>query len=152
MTGATTGKTGIGVVLQVGDGESPPVFASVANVTNMEVGGITLNMIDATHLGSPDFYSEFLPGLKTSQPWTATIQWDPSDPTQSGDSGLRKYVEDRTKVTLRVDPSAVGIDEGFEADGYVQELGNVTVSPEAVMTMSFNFQPTGRVRIVDVSE
>src|SRR3546814_3460259 len=89
MPQKSTGKAGIGVTLQRGDGSSPEVYATMANVTQISAGGVTVNMIDATHLDSPDFYAEFIPGLKTADEWTATIQWDPSDPTQNGTTGLR---------------------------------------------------------------
>ncbi len=140
----TTGKAGIGVVLKISDMESPPVFATVSNVSNLEAGGRTLNTIDATHLSSPNYYQEFIAGLKTAQAWTATIQWDPSDPTLSDASGLGKHLEDRTEVTLRIDFSGVGIKKALEATGIVSELGNISISPEVIMSQSFNFQPSGK--------
>lgn len=149
MPQATTGKTGIGVVMQVGDGASPEVFATVANVTNLSAGGVSVNMVDATHLDSPNFYAEFLPGLKTADEWTFTLQWDPSDPTQNGTTGLRKFLEDRELKTFKVNTAAIGLDVSLEADCYVSQLGNIEIAPDAVMTQQCTLRPSGAPREVD---
>jgi len=146
MSAATTGKTGIGVLLKMGDGESPEVMTTVANVTQMSVGGVTVNMADATHLDSPNFYTEFLPALKTAEEWTLTLQWDPTHATHDATTGLRKKMEDRTLTTFQVDPGAIGLATGFEADCYVSNLGNVDVSPQEVMTQSCTLRPSGKPR------
>lgn len=143
MPQASSGKAGIGVVFQVGDGGSPETFATVANCTNLSAGGVSVNMIDATHLDSPDFYAEFLPGLKTAEEWSFSLQWDPSDPTQNGTTGLRKLLEDRTLTTFRVDTSAIGLAVSLECDAYVSQLGNIEISPEAVMTQQCTLRPSG---------
>lgn len=139
----SSAKAGIGVVLQRGNGASPEVFATIANVSQISAGGVTVNMIDATHLDSPDFYSEFIPGLKTADEWTATIGWDPSDPTQNGTTGLRKQMEDRTSSVFRMNTSAIGLTESLYAECYVSQLGNIEITPEGLMTQSLTLRPTG---------
>lgn len=148
---ASTGKAGIGVSLQLSDMESPPTFATVANVTNLEAGGRTLNTIDATHLASPDFYQEFIAGLKSAAAWTGTIQWDSDDATLDDSTGLGSYLESRELVTLRINFSAIGVDKALEADGLVSELGNLTISPEAIITQTFGFTPSGKPRLVAIT-
>lgn len=143
---ASTGKTGIGALLQVSDGQSPETWATVANVTNLSVGGATLNMVDATHLNSPDYYMEQIPGLKTSAPWTGTVQWDPTDATLGAATGMAKYLEDRTLETFRLNAFQIGITTALVCDAYVSELGNIEVSPEGIMSRSFTLTPTGKVR------
>lgn len=144
----STGKAGIGVALKLSDMESPPTFATVANVTNLEAGGRTLNTIDATHLASPDFYQEFIAGLKTATAWTGTIQWDPSDPSLDDSTGLGKHLEDRDEVTLRIDFTGIGIQKALEATGLVSELGNMTISAESIITQTFGFTPSGKPVLV----
>ena len=143
MPQKSTGKAGIGVILQRGDGASPEAFATIANVTQISAGGVTVNMIDATHLDSPNFYSEFIPGLKTADEWTATIQWDPSDPTQNGTTGLRKQLEDRVSRTFRMNTTAIGLTESLYAECYVSQLGNIEITPEGIMTQQLTLRPTG---------
>lgn len=147
----SSGRSGIGVALQISDMDSPPNWATVANVTNLEAGGRTLNTIDATHLASPDYYQEFIAGLKSSQAWSGTIQWDPSDKSLDDSTGLGYYLESREEITLRINFAGVGINSALEADGLVTELGNITISPEAIMTQSFGFQPSGKPRFVSIS-
>ncbi|MER9768871.1 hypothetical protein NKJ09_22725 [Mesorhizobium sp. M0189] len=148
---ASTGKTGIGALLQVGDGESPMVFATVANVTQLSIGGVTLNMVDSTHLNSPDFYMEQKPGLKKAVDWTGTIQWDPTDPTTGSATGLTKFLEDRSLETFRFNAFQLGITTALEVDANVSSLGNIEVSPEGLMTRPFTLSPSGKVREVTVS-
>lgn len=142
---ATSGKTGIGVLLKLGDGASPEVFATVANVTNLNAGGVSLGTVDATHLDSPNYYEEFLATLKTSEVWTFTLQWDPTNATHDGTTGLRKKLEDRALCNMQVNPFAIGLAKGFAATGYVTQLGNVQISPTGVMTQEAQFRPTGKV-------
>ena len=146
MPKKSTGKAGIGVILQRGNGASPEVFATVANVTTLSAAGVTVNMIDATHLDSPDFYAEFIPGLKTASEWTLTIQYDPSDPTLNGTTGMRKQMEDRTISTYKINTQAIDLAVSLEADCYVSELGNIEISPEAIMTQSVTLRPSGKPR------
>ena len=148
---ATTGKTGLGVVLKMGDGESPEGFATVANVVSMEVGGVTLELVDATHLNSPDFYREWLSSLKTAQAWNLTVQWDPREATHDGTTGLRKKVEDRLLTTFQIDPTAIGLTLGIEADAFVTELGNISFTADGIMTQTVTMQPTGKPRELDLS-
>ena len=148
---ASTGLTGIGVILQVSDGESPDTWATVANVTQLSVGGATLNLVDATHLNSPDYFSERKPGLKVSSDWTGTIQWDPTDATTGSATGLASFLEARTRETFRLNAFALGITTGLECDAYVSELGNIEVTPEGLMTRSFTLAPDGKVREVLLS-
>lgn len=142
----STGRTGIGVLLKMSADFPGTSFAIVANVTQISAGGVTVNMVDATHLNSPDFYQEFIPALKSSAEWTATIQWDPTDPTHNLTTGLKAVQEARTKRTFQVDPSQIGLSLGFEADCFVSNLGNVEIAPENLMTQQVTLRPSGAVR------
>lgn len=142
---ATTGRTGIGVTLKLGDGASPEVFATVANVTALNAGGVTLGTVEATHLASPNFYEEFLPTLKSAEVWTFTLQWDPSNATHDGTTGLRAKMESRALTNVKVNPYAIGLAKGFAASGYVTQLGNVSITPTGIMTQECQFRPTGQV-------
>lgn len=148
---ASTGKAGIGALLQVSDGASPAVWATVGNVTELNAGGVTINVIDSTHLASPDFYAEKLPGLKTASDWTGTVQFDPTDPTLDSDTGLRKFLEDRSLETFRVNLAALFAGFGIEADAYVTELGNLSVTPEGLVTQSFTLSVKGAPREVVIA-
>lgn len=144
----TTGKAGIGVVLQRDDGSLPQTFVDMINVTNLEAGGVSVNMIDATQLNSPDFYAEFIPGLKTSDEWTMTMQWDPSNPQHSGRSSIRQQMDDRKMMTYRINTLAVGWVVMIEADCYISQLGNISFGPESILTQTVTLRPSGQVRFL----
>lgn len=148
---ASTGKSGLGVTLQISDGAGAPVWATVGNVTALSAGGVTINMLQVTHLASPDFYSESAPGLKTSQNWTGTYQFDDSDPTLDATTGLKKFAEDRTLETFRLNFTNLGLTFGLEVDAYVSELGNIEFGAESIMSQSFTLTPKGAVREITIA-
>jgi predicted secreted protein len=76
---ASTGFTGRGAYLNVGDGGSPEVFAQMANVTTIGVTGRTAEEIDFTHLLSEGGYREFRQGFKDAGTMNLTVHWNPSE-------------------------------------------------------------------------
>lgn len=142
---ASTGKTGIGVVLKVSDAVPATAYATIANVTQVSAGGVTLNMVDATHLDSPSFYAEKIPGLKTADDWTLTIQWDPDDATHSVATGLAKQLEDRVSRYFVLDTNTLGWSEGLKALAFVSNWGAADTTPEGIITRSVTLSVTGAV-------
>lgn len=147
----STGKAGIGMTLQVASDTSPVTWATVGNVTQLSAGGVTVNVQDTTHLGSPDMYRERVPGLKTAEDWTGTVQFDPEDPTLDSSTGMRKFLEDRTLETFRVNMDAVFTGFGIEVDAYVTTLGNIEITPEGLATQSFTLTVKGKPREVSIA-
>lgn len=143
MPVASTGKAGIGVVFKMGDSGSPATFTTIANVTQISAGGVTLNTIDATHLDSPNFYQEFIAGLKSAEEWTFTLQFNPAEATHAGTTGLRAVLEAREYRLFQLNPSAIGMTVGIECRALVSRLGNIEVSPENIMTQACTLRPTG---------
>lgn len=143
MSAASSGRTGIGVQLKYSDGGSPATFVTVANVTQLSAGGITLNTADATQLDSPNFYMENLPTLKKAEEWTFTLQWNPSEVSHAGTSGLRYVLEQRALRQFQMNTSALGMTLGIEIYGYVTSLGNIEVTPDGIMTQSCTITPSG---------
>ena len=146
----STGRAGIGVTLEVSDGADPAAWATVGNVTQISAGGASINMLDATHLASPDMYTEQAPGLKTAAAWTGTVQFDPEDPTLNAETGLRKSLEDRSLENFRLNFGNLGLTFGLECDAYVSELGNIEFGAEALMTQTFSLTLKGKAREVEI--
>src|SRR3546814_16762492 len=86
---------------------------------------------------------EFIPGLKTADEWTATIQWEPSDPSQNGTTGLRGQMEDRELRTFRMNTDAIGRVESLYGDCYAPKLGNLEITREGIMTQAMTLRPSG---------
>lgn len=148
---ASTGKAGLGVTLEISDGEAIPTWATVGNVTSLSAGGVSINMLPTTQLASPDFYAEFTPGIKTSAPWTGTVQFDESDGTLDSTTGMKKFAEDRSLETFRLNFTNLGITFGLEVDAYVSELGNIEFGAESIMSQSFTLTPKGAVREITIA-
>jgi hypothetical protein len=60
---AITARIGYGTTFTVGDGGSPEVFTELAEVTNVTGPAVVRETHDATHMGSPNRYREFVAGL-----------------------------------------------------------------------------------------
>jgi len=81
------GFNGYGSQLMVGDGTSPEEFEAIAFIDTITPGDMTTNMIDRTHLRSPEAHREKLAGLRDSGPFTISGTWVPSHRSQSNTGG-----------------------------------------------------------------
>jgi len=77
-----------GTLLQVGDGQAPEVFTTIAEVT--EIGGpsLALDPLDVTSHTSPGAFREFIGGLLDGGEVTFTINYVPTNATQDATTGL----------------------------------------------------------------
>lgn len=60
----TNARIGYGTLFKSGNGASPEVFATLAEVTNVTPPGFSRDTHDATHEESPEAWREFIAGLK----------------------------------------------------------------------------------------
>jgi predicted secreted protein len=75
----TTAKTGIGILLQRGDGATPTeVFTTLAMVKSIKGPAEEAPTIDVTSLDSTGGYAEFIPGLKSGGTVAADVNLDES--------------------------------------------------------------------------
>lgn len=65
---------GYGTLFQTSDGGSPPIWSSVAEVTDITPPNPSREMIDLSHENGPDEWKESMPGLKT--PGEITIEFN----------------------------------------------------------------------------
>ena len=61
---ATDAAIGYGASFKRGDGASPEVFTALGEVTAINGFELSKDTVDATHMGSPDRYREFISGLR----------------------------------------------------------------------------------------
>lgn len=148
MAQTTKGRAGIGVVFRVQLGSG---YYTVGGVSEMQALGASLGNVDATHLDSPNGYSEFIPVLKRPEQWTFTLQYDENDFAQAKATGLWSKLETRQMIKARLDFSGHNIQKALESDGYVAQMGAITIQPDQIMSRQVTFQPTGRVTVVDLS-
>lgn len=78
----TTAKTGLGLTLQRGAGNTPvETFTTIAMVTAIKGPAEDASVIDVTSLDSTGGYAEFIQGLKTGGQLVADANFDPADAT-----------------------------------------------------------------------
>lgn len=101
---ATTGFTGIGAALKLGDGASPEVFTAIGNITQFGIAQ-QANEVDATHLGSSSGFREFKQGFKEV---TVSFQghFDPDNTTHDDASGLLSLFNSGASNNYKADFSA----------------------------------------------
>lgn len=80
---ATQAKIGHGTLFAVGNGASPEVFVNVAEVTEITPPPVTKDILDATHMESPDGYREYIVGLKDGGEATLAMNFIPGGPGQA---------------------------------------------------------------------
>lgn len=79
---ATTAKTGLGLQLKRGAGNTPTeTFTAIAMVTSLKGPAEEASTIDVTSLDSTGGYAEFIQGLKTGGQLVAEANFDPADAT-----------------------------------------------------------------------
>lgn len=74
-------------------------FTPVAEITNISGPDETLELIDATHMGSPGARREFIPSLLDSGEVTLDLNFLPSDTNQNG---LRQDMNNRVKRNFQI--------------------------------------------------
>lgn len=98
--------------------EGTEAFTTVAEITNISGPGIKLELIDATHMESPDAFREFIPSLLDGTEVSFDLNYLPGDTNQGG---LRDDQLDRAVRNYRI----VWTDEDSSTDqfaGYVTDF------------------------------
>lgn len=91
--------SGFGCLLKRGDGASPEVFSTIAEVTGFSGPGEKLDMIECTHMESPNSYKEYIPSLLDAGEISFDINFLPAHTTQTG---LRSDMTGRTKRNFQI--------------------------------------------------
>jgi hypothetical protein len=81
------GIHGYGAQWLIGDGTSPQNYQAVAYVKTITPGDMTTEVIDITHLRSPEAHREKMAGLRDSGAFAMQCMWAPNDESQSNAGG-----------------------------------------------------------------
>lgn len=101
---ATTGFTGIGAALKLGDAASPEVFNAIGNTTSFDIEQ-TADQVDATHLQSTSGFREYKQGFKAATV-SFEVHFDPDNTTQNDATGLLAVFANGTERNFKADFSA----------------------------------------------
>lgn len=85
-----------GTLLKQGDGASPEVFTTIAQVVSIGGPSLSLDPIDVTNMSSEDGWKEAVGGLLDGGEISLEINYDPAHVTHNASAGLIKDMEDRT--------------------------------------------------------
>lgn len=128
-----------GTLLQVGDGATTEVFATIAKIK--DIGGPGLNR--GTHDASTQTtdWSESVPGLKKGGQITADINFIPTDATHNSTSGLLADFVAGTKRNVRI----IWPDPGTTVWQLAVYIINYepTAPVDGLLTASLTFEVTG---------
>lgn len=135
---------GYGTLLQVEQSPGGGSYVTIAEITNLDYGGVTTNMLDATNMDSPGGLTEEVPGLKKNNMWTFDFNYLPGNATQNnaGTYGLMKLVLAGTLKNARI------VWPNASASSITQAGYFVSVSAKAgvntILGGSGSFQPIGQ--------
>lgn len=132
----TQADVGYGIILKRGDGATPEVFTDFGlELTSITPPGVSRSTQDATHMQSPDGYTELIMGLKTTKPFNAEFNYIPDntqDVIDAIEDGIGNWqIVFRSGATCTV---AAGISD-FAPTG---------LTPDGKMTASGTFSPSGK--------
>lgn len=135
---ATAATAAIGTLIQRStDGVT---YTTIAEVQSFDGPSATLDMIEATHMESPDYYREYIPGLKDGGDLSLSLNYLPSNTTQNV---LQEDLDNRTKQYWKVVwTDAVSSEATFR--GYVTNFGQ-SGSMDGKLDASITIRITGKV-------
>lgn len=143
--------TGYGAQLMVNVGPgSPGTYVAIADVETITPGEMSTNVIEKTHLRSPEAHREKLAGLRDSGPFAIAGNWRPEHGSQSNaggdgftDGGLialwRERKEADFKIVLPV--GSPGIEWPFR--GVVTKFQPGEIAGDAKVGFSAEITPLG---------
>lgn len=141
---ATTGKAGRGTLLQMGDGGSPEVFATVGNVASVNGPNETMTMLDGTHLGSGDFM-EKIAGMKDGGQVSLNVHYDPTNATHDQTTGLKAKFDNKTLTNFRLNFAAIWNSNNLVSFAAFVNLGPISVAPNEIITRETTLEVSGAV-------
>lgn len=122
-----------GSTLQIGDGASPEVFTSIAEITELTPPSMERDDIDVTSNSSSDGYREFIPGMRDGGEVEFTANWLPTNATHDATTGVLSTFNDNAvhnwKIVLPntlATISFAGFVTAFETELPLEEQGKMT--------------------------
>ena len=88
--------------LQIGDGATPEVFTSVAEITELTPPAMSRDEIEVSNNDSPDGYREFKPGWRDGGEVAWKANWLPTNATQDFTTGLGEQFNDNYVHNYRI--------------------------------------------------
>lgn len=112
----TDAQIGYGTVLSFGNGASPELFTALAEVNSLTGPGMSRETPDATHMGSPGGWREFVGGLKDAGEITIECNHLPRNATQDATTGVLAFFASGETKNWRIEfPGSPAVSWEFQA-------------------------------------
>lgn len=98
----TNAIAAFGTLLKIGDGGGPETFTTIAEVTDIDGPKMSLDTADATHHSSPGGWKEYVPTLLDGGEVAFTVNFIPSNATQSYSSGVLRDMANKNKRNFKL--------------------------------------------------
>jgi predicted secreted protein len=99
---ASNAISAFGTLLKIGDGAVSENFTAVAELRTITGPKLSAEVIDVTVHNTPTPWRRFISGLLDGGEVTFEINFIPTDPTHSYQSGLLKDMTDRTRRNFQI--------------------------------------------------
>ena len=140
----TAAKTGIGSTLKLGDGASPEVFTTIAEIRTIDGPGLGLEFVDATNLTSANNFREVLPTFKDGGEVTFEANWLPNNATHDGTTGIYGEWDNRTLSNYQLGFAGHSPAQRLAFAGYVTGISN-NVPFDDIQTVNVTIKIDGAV-------
>ena len=138
-TGADLGYL---AVLERGNGTSPETWAQIAEVINIPGFGAMSDLVEVTHLNSPNGSKEYISGLDDGIEMAITANFRPDHATQSPVNGLIRDQLNKSRPNFRLSHPAWPNDWTFRA---LVRGFSVDLAPNEAQTATFTLKITGGI-------
>lgn len=99
---ASLAVSAFGTLLKIGNGASPEVFTTVAELRTISGPTLTAETIDVTTHNTPTPFRRYISGLLDGGEVTFDINFIPTDATHGYSTGLLKDMTDRTRRNFQI--------------------------------------------------
>ena len=140
----TSALAAYGVLLKVGDGETPEVFTAIAEVKDIDGPELEAEMKEVTSHDSPEGWREFIPMLLSGGEVSFDVNFIPTHATHGYSTGLVSDLVNRRKRNYQLAfPDAGTTTWQFEAlVASVKAAGPVEDELGAEVTLQITGKPT----------
>lgn len=145
---ATGAKLGYGSLLKKGNGASPEVFNTIAEVTEVSGFGAERALIEVTNFDSANAFREYIAGMKDGVQFTARANFLPNNASQDFANGLGADFESGAAKNFKL--SLTGGIGTFTFAALVIGWKPETISPNAAITATFTLKVSGSISFAAV--
>ncbi len=135
----TSAVAGLGTTFQSGDGASPEVFTTIAEVLSIGGPELSTEEIDVTNLDSSGGFKETIAGLKDAGSATLELNWTKSADQVAIRDKLAAGTTDNYKITWSDSPPTIA-----DFAGLITAF-SMNTEPNAQITASLTVKISGQV-------